>query len=151
MAERPAFISVTDSEYLVKTTFVTFDWFPGFSVAQKQRSITSLHQNISKTLNIENILEISSKSLTDVGVKASAFNLMIETRNIIESSVSNAHFRQVKFLNIAAHLLIFLDKTSREAKKDERLKSSGRLSEFRFYQKIWPLLNRKLYFMIGYI
>ncbi|AVB23803.1 hypothetical protein L6218_25540 [Pseudomonas syringae pv. syringae] len=151
MAERPAFISVTDSEYLVKTTFVTFDWFPGFSVAQKQRSITSLHQNISKTLNIENILEISSKSLTDVGVKASAFNLMIETKKYNRKFSVECAFQASKVFEHGGPFVDILDKTSREAKKDERLKSSGRLSEFRFYQKIWPLEPKTLFYDWLYI
>ncbi len=39
----------------------------------------------------------------------------------------------------------------REAKKDERLKTSGRLREFRFYQKIWPLEPKTLFYDWLYI
>ncbi|VVN94658.1 hypothetical protein PS718_02175 [Pseudomonas fluorescens] len=151
MAERPVFIPVADPEYLVKTTFVSFDWFPGFSVAQKQRSIASLHKNISEKLNIESVLEISSKSLTEDGVKASAFNLMIETKKYNRKFSVECAFQASKTFENGGPFVDILDKNSREAKKDERLKTSGRLTAFRFYQNTWPLEPKTLFYDWLYI
>ncbi|MFV2948996.1 DarT1-associated NADAR antitoxin family protein [Pseudomonas japonica] len=151
MAERPVFTPALDSEYLVKTTFVTFNWFPGFSVSQKQRSIASLHENISEKLKIDSILEISSKSLTEEGVKASAFNLMIETKKYNRKFSVECAFQASKVFEHGGPFVDILDKTSREAKKDERLKNSGRLKEFRFYQNTWPLEPKTLFYDWLYI
>jgi hypothetical protein len=151
MAERPVFIPVTDPEYLVKTKFVSFDWFPGFSLAQKQKSITSLHKNIFEQLKIQSILEISSKSLTEDGIKASAFNLMIETKKYNKKFSVECAFQASKVFDDGGPFVDILEKTSREAKKDERLKTSGHLKAFKFYQTTWPLEPKTLFYDWLYI
>ena len=66
-----------------------FQWFAGFSLAQKQRSVVSLH-NAIKTSNAEaKPLEISTKGIIALGVKLSAFNLKLNgytLENIFQSS-----------------------------------------------------------------
>ena len=52
-----------------------FEWFSGFSTAQKQKSIDALHESCKKTNPSFNILEVSGKSRQELGVKLSAFNL----------------------------------------------------------------------------
>ena len=42
MAQRPVFLPAADSG-LVDEAMVEFEWFPGFAVVQKQRSIEALH------------------------------------------------------------------------------------------------------------
>ncbi|WP_085656448.1 hypothetical protein [Pseudomonas sp. B11(2017)] len=151
MAERPVFIPVLDVDCLVRTTFISFDWFPGFSVAQKQRSISSLHKNISEKLKIDRILEISSKSASEEGVSASAFNLMIQTKKYNKRFSVECAFQASKIFEGGGPFVDLLDRTSREAKKDERLKVSGRLKSFKFYQSIWPLEPKTLFYDWLYI
>lgn len=151
MAERPVFIPSDKPDFLVETKFVSFSWFSGFSVAQKQRSIASLHDNIAQTTHMDRILEISSKSLTDEGVDASAFNLMIETRKYNRRFSVECAFQASKVFTDGGPYVDLLERTSREAKKDERLKSSGRLVAFQFYQDTWPLEPKTLFYDWLYI
>ena len=54
-----------------------FQWFSGFSLAQKQRSIAALHNAIISANQEANPLEISTKGTIDLGRKLSAFNLKL--------------------------------------------------------------------------
>jgi len=151
MAERPAFIPSESLEFLVETKFVNFEWFPGFAASQKQKSVVSLHENIQSSLNIQEILEISSKSLKPEGVDASAFNLMIETKKYNRRFSVECAFQASKVFIGGGPYVDLLETTSREAKKDERLKTSGRLKEFRFYKDFWPLEPKTLFYDWLYI
>ena len=66
MANRPVYIPKTNSESVgVTTKDVEFEWFPGMSKSQKQKSILSLHE-ASYKLDISPLLEISSKSMVEL-------------------------------------------------------------------------------------
>lgn len=78
MATRPVFYCNERGAYPgAREMQIEFQWYPGFSVAQKQRSIASLHSSIISTADLRNPLEISSKSAISVGVALSAFNLQL--------------------------------------------------------------------------
>ena len=79
MANRPFFIPNDNKDELVKTELVEFKWFSGFAKVQKQKSISSFHENILKQFKYNKILEISTKSKDKLGVKLSAFNLKINS------------------------------------------------------------------------
>lgn len=55
----------------------TFDYYPGFSIQQKQLSIESLHEEILKDNKSLSILEVSRKSKNYLGKELSAFNLRV--------------------------------------------------------------------------
>ena len=74
MANRPVF-SVGDQYRAMYRHDVTFEWFAGMSDAQKRRSIDSLHGAYARRYPDAQVLEISSKSRQELGVKLSAFNL----------------------------------------------------------------------------
>lgn len=78
MANRPVYYIENDR---VEEKMIDFEWCPGFSVGQKQKSIRNLHENFKNHFHWANMLEISSKSESDLGVKLSAFNLTIKTKN----------------------------------------------------------------------
>jgi hypothetical protein len=134
MANRPIFIAKElhlTPGVIVKDT--VFKWYPGMSKSQKQKSIADLHASgISQGL--KNILEISSKSQTEIGVKLSAFNLKIATPKKLKFSVETA-FQSSKVFENGGPYTDLLHKTSREAKKDIRLKESGNLLGFSFFGK----------------
>ncbi|MEB6340149.1 hypothetical protein BUZ94_12935 [Mammaliicoccus sciuri] len=71
------YVDPKDLKY--KKIDVFFKWFPGFSKEQKQKSIEDLHQQFLKENITDDLLEVSSKSIEDIGIKASAFNLKIKT------------------------------------------------------------------------
>ena len=134
MANRPVFIPVYEGPTYVKTLNVEFEWFPGMAVSQKQKSIQSLHKSIKSTLGYFPVLEVSSKSLDDLGVNLSAFNLRFETvRHAIDISVECAYQGSKVFEHGGPYKDLFY-KTSLEAKKDPRLQESGPLIGFRFFK-----------------
>ncbi len=135
MAVRSIFIPKFEGDFLVETQNIDFKWFPGLSVSQKQKSIDSLHSEAKKKfVGIEKILEISSKSKSKLGIALSAFNLMIKSAKGKQVSVECV-FQSSKVFEGDIQYLDLLEVSSREAKKDSRLKSSGRIVAFRTYGK----------------
>lgn len=116
MATRPVFISVLSNPNYVDIDDIEFEWFPGFSVKQKQRSIASLHESFKHKYSSLNILEISSKSENELGVALSAFNLTIETKNNKSFSVETA-FQSSKVFEHGGPYIDLFGRTSREAKR----------------------------------
>lgn len=138
MAVRPVFIPSDDRDALVKVESIEFQWFPGFSVVQKKKSIESLHRAFKTKYPNKKILEVSTKSSIDLGVNLSAFNLQVELENGCKASVESIYQSSKVFENGDTYKDI-LYKSSREAKKDERLKSSGSLIGFEHKGELWTL------------
>lgn len=135
MAVRPVFIVSLDNKYCIRDN-IEFEFFSGFSDKQKQRSIKSLHQAFALKHKDKSILEISSKSEDELGIKLSAFNLMIKTNSGKEFSVESA-FQASKVFEKGGPYKDLLDVTSRNAKKDERLKSSGKILAFNINKQVF--------------
>lgn len=145
MAKRPVFIADPDKKEYVDTINIEFEWYPGFSVKQKQKSIYSLHENFKEHYPALKVLEISSKSDVELGVALSAFNLMIKTKRQQEFSVETA-FQASKVFENGGPFMDLYEKTSREAKKDPRLKNSGKLLYFQFFSRRWGLEPKTLFY-----
>ncbi|PHE75170.1 hypothetical protein COF47_17355 [Bacillus wiedmannii] len=150
MASRPVFIANQDKKDFVEIKDIVFEWFPGFSIKQKQKSIESLHSNIKKYNPELKVLEISSKSDEDLGVMLSAFNLIIKTKNNKQFSVETA-FQASKVFQFGGPYLDLYEKTSKEAKKDSRIKNSGKLLHFQFFSRKWELEPKTLFYDWLYI
>lgn len=138
MATRPVFVPRRSATAYVRQIDVEFQWFPGMAVSQKQRSIESLHSAARSRLGVLKVLEISSKSTNPLGVKLSAFHLTLSVAGRGRVPVEVAYQASKRF----EHSGPFMDLMSvspREAKGDERLKSSGRLLAFSFEGEDWPL------------
>lgn len=143
MANRPVFVVSLDKRYCVREN-VEFKYFSGFSDQQKKKSINSLHQAYLKNNADKKILEISSKSEDELGVRLSAFNLMIKTKNGTEFSVESA-FQASKVFEKGGPYKDLLGVSSRAAKKDERLKNSGKIIAFTINEMTFPT-EPKTYF-----
>ncbi|WP_413482188.1 DUF6977 family protein [Morganella psychrotolerans] len=140
MAQRPVYIPFSDKSLFVKTELVDFTWFRGMSVSQKQKSIDSLHDAAKINLpNVEKILEISSKSRTPLGVALSAFNLSFTTLKQQRTLTIECAFQGSKVFQRGGPFIDMFEMTPREAKKDKRLLTSGRLTGFKFFGKVWEL------------
>ena len=136
MANRPFFIPSTNKEDLVETKSVEFKWYSGFAKTQKQKSVLSFHENISKEFKFDKILEISTKSENKLGIKLSAFNLKInfeEKEYFLESL-----FQGSKIFSDQGPNTDLYKKEPIEAKKDERIKRSD-LKEFSFFGEKFSL------------
>lgn len=130
MAIRPVFMVSIDKLFFKKED-IQFKYFNGFSVKQKQKSIDSLHNEYLKKFNEHKILEISSKSDNELGVRLSAFNLKIRTNKGKEISVESA-FQASKVFERGGPYTDLLYADSRISKKDLRIRNSGSIVGFRF-------------------
>ncbi|MDR2822650.1 MAG: hypothetical protein LBV58_03775 [Acholeplasmatales bacterium] len=57
----------------------TFDFYGGFAISQKQKTIDAFHSEIAKYGDFK-VLEISSKSRNPIGNALSAFNLLLDIK-----------------------------------------------------------------------
>jgi len=149
MAIRPVFVISNSSPYYEEKS-ISFEYYNGFAEIQKKKSIKSLHEAFLKQFPNHKVLEISSKSEDELGVQLSAFNLKIKTNNQKEYSVESA-FQASKVFEHGGPYKDLLDKSSREAKKDPRLKESGRLQNFYFGKRFFPLFPTTYFYNWLYI
>lgn len=139
MAKRPIYIPVLSGDLFVKTHFVEFEWHPGMSVSQKQKSIRSLHNSAQQQLGLSPILEVSSKSLDQGGVDLSAFNLMIKTQKQGREFSVECAYQSSKVFEKGGPFVDLLGVSSLAAKRDPRLIDSGKLVGFSFFGSTWKL------------
>lgn len=149
MATRPVFVVSLDTKYCIRAN-TEFEFYPGFSEKQKQRSIRSLHQAFQKKNTDKKILEISSKSEEPIGIKLSAFNLMIKNKSGKLISVESA-FQSSKVFERGGPYKDLLEMPSRVAKNDDRLRNSGKIISFQIDGKIFPTEPRTYFYNWLYI
>ncbi len=142
MAERPAFFI---RQGKVVSEVYSFEWFSGFAVSQKQKSIASLHNAIIKADKSAKPLEISTKSKETIGIKLSAFNLKLNNYTL-----ENV-FQSAKVFERGGPYLDLLDVLPKEAKRDERLRNSGSLRAFRYQNEDFPLIPKTVFYDFIYI
>jgi len=119
----------------VEEIILDFDWHPGFAKSQAQKSIASLHA-MARERGLGPVLEISSKSDTALGVALSAFNLKLRLGDRT-MSVEGA-FQGSKVFEFGGPFHDLYSVSSREAKTDERIRSSGQLVGFSLLGEEWP-------------
>ena len=135
MAYRPVFCVKNEAPYY-EVKDIEFQFFSGFAVSQKQKSIKSLHDAFQVRNTGKKIVEISSKSLDSIGHKLSAFNLLLSTP-VGPRNIENVFQAGKVFANGGPYKEL-LEVTPVEAKKDERLKSSGALVSFDYFGERIP-------------
>ena len=143
MVRRPVFVPESEKPY-VSDISLDFEYFPGSSIQQKQRSVASLHAAYVDRFPSSRVLEVSSRSKRDIGVQLSAFNLMIEHPERGSYSVECA-FRASKVFRHGGPFVDLFDVSSRAAKTDRRLRESGKLVGFKYFAHEFPL-EPKTYF-----
>ena len=138
MAKRPVFIPDFNGFPYVDVIDIEFKWYPGFAKSQMQKSIASLHEAAGKLYKISPILEISSKSMSPLGVSLSAFNLLLEISSGQKINVECAYQGSKVFENGGPYHELY-SVSSREAKMDDRLRNSGDLVAFNFCGEDFPI------------
>lgn len=138
MANRPVF-SASERAHLVDVFPVEFVWNKGLAPSQKQKNIVAIHDGFKRRFPEKNILEISSKSLNPLGVKLSAFNLKKFVPSIGKYVSVECIYQGAKVFAAGGPFADLYLGTSRAAKGDSRLKSSGALRGFSFEGKTYPL------------
>lgn len=132
MAERPVFIPDEHAPY-VREVRPRFEWNGGFAVSQKRKNIAALHESFLAMQPGRNVLEISSKSLTPLGVKMSAFSLKKFVPSLGVSVPVECIFQGGKVFGCGGPYTDLYTASPRDAKRDPRLKESGILTGF-FYE-----------------
>lgn len=137
MAERPIFVPEPETSKLVKEVFLRLTWNPGFAQIQKEKNIKALHE-AAAAAGYRNILEVSTKSDKQRGQHLSAFYLKVQNDRLGEIPLECA-FQGSKVFERSGPFTDLYRKPVREAKKDARLKESGKLVAFEFDNFRWPL------------
>lgn len=139
MASRPVFLPDATGA-LVTARPVDFEWFPGFAAIQKRKSIESLHASAAEELNGGRLLEISTKSPTPLGIRLSAFNLLVESRDHSEPILLEAAFQGSKvFRNAGQFPHLYTTRSGREIKRFMNQLPEDHLTGFRFEGRDWEL------------
>lgn len=149
MAEKKVFFT-SDEKYFEEKN-ITYEYFSGFAVSQKQKSINSLHNAIKNMYGEEKILEISTKSQSELGVKLSAFNLKFYHEEIKEERWIENVFQSSKVFESGGPYRDLLNVEPKNAKRDERLKNSGNLIAFNLYGENWTLDPKSMFYDWLYI
>jgi hypothetical protein len=137
MAERPVFIPAPDSAELVREVFLPLRWHSGFAPVQKEKNIRALHE-AAAAAGIHNVLEVSTKSDSKRGQHLSAFYLKVNDDALGQMPLESA-FQGSKVFQDGGPFVDLYRADARSAKKDPRLKTSGRLIAFEFAGFRWPL------------
>lgn len=145
MAIRPVFIPIFEGPNFSVTKDIEFQWYPGMSKTQKQKSVRSLHESANNEV-CGKILEISSKSEEPLGIALSAFNLKIETKKLKKKFTVETAFQASKVFEMGGPYVDLLGMDSLAAKRDMRLKESGALVNFKFYDTVWDLKPRTAFY-----
>jgi hypothetical protein len=143
MAKRPVFIPIGKAEHLVDEVQVDFEWSPGFAPVQKKKNVAALHEAAEKK-GLCPLLEVSTKSEELLGQRLSAFSLKIETE-MGEISIEAAYQGSKVFEHGGPYTDIY-GKDGRGAKKDLRVKESGRLISFNYFGQEWLLVPKTAFY-----
>ena len=140
MAERPVFIPAPEAPQLVEDRFFSMKWHSGFALVQKEKNIAELHE-VARQQGLAPLLEISSKSKSERGRHMSAFHMMVNTKTLgpIKLELAFQGSKVFEFGGPFNDLYRKRDNEIGEAKRDPRLKDSGRLVGFRFEEIEFPL------------
>lgn len=149
MAQRPVYLKYINNP-MFESKIVDFKFFSGFSITQKQRSVESLHASFALISPQSKILEVSSASSSELGVKLSAFNLYAIGKSGNKYSVESM-YQASKVFEKGGPYIDLLGKTSSEAKKDVRIRESGNIIGFKLNGKSIPVKPKSLCYNWIYI
>lgn len=149
MAERPIFLPAPESSNLVKEVMMPLKWHPGFAVTQKRKNVAALHEAAARA-GYAPLLEVSTKSEEKVGQRLSAFSLKVQTEHFGKLPLESA-FQGSKVFERGGPFTDLYQADVRDAKRDERLKESGRLVGFKFESLSFPLEPKTVFYDWLYI
>ena len=145
MAQRPVFVANLKGRRLVAPIELEFNWAAGLAPSQKKKNIRSLHLAAETKRGLTNVLEISTKSESALGVAMSAFNLQLITPSGLQDSIENL-FQASKVFEQGGPFVDLLGKSSLRAKTDLRLTHSGALRAFQLEGVDWPIQPKTAFY-----
>lgn len=150
MANRPVFVVNSKPPYY-KAINVEFKWSGGFAKSQSQKNIVTLHNNFLAEFPEHKILEISSKSLQELGTKLSAFSLVKYVPEMDAKIPVECIYQGSKVFSNGGPYADLYCKTPKESKTDERLKNSGHLIGYHYDNVDYPLTDNFTFYDYIYI
>lgn len=151
MAKRICFISSPHDNPIYKEIEIEFNYFSGFAVSQKQKSVNAMHEEIKLLDSSLQVLEVSTKSTNAIGIALSAFNLkFLDEVTGKEYPLENI-FQSSKVFENGGPYRDLLNVHPKDAKRDERLKTSGKLICFNYNNTIWELEPKTMFYDWIYI
>ena len=136
MESKPVFMPRVGSDNLVKTDMVRIERHVGFATRQKKKTLNDLHRIIKKKYGFKNVLELSTKSGNKLSFPLSPYSLQITNDDGQKYSVENA-FQTSKVFEQGGPYLDLLTEKPRQARKDDRLISSGELTGYDYFGMEW--------------
>jgi hypothetical protein len=148
MAERPIFIPVPEAPELVQEVYLRLKWHSGFAPVQKEKNVLALHA-AAAAAGYSPLLEVSSKSAEKLGRHLSAFHLKVQS-SLGEIPLESA-FQGSKVFERGGPFTDLYSADARTAKRDERLRGSGRIVAFQFDGTRFPTEPRTAFYDCLYI
>ena len=148
MAQRPVFLPNDFGPRLVEERVFSIAWAPGFSISQKRKNIFSLHEE-AKRSGIKRVLEISTKSESELGQRLSSFNLKIDL-NGATFPLESVYQGSKVFENCGPTPEMYAW-PPREAKRHIGKLDCGRLVEFRLARESYPITPKNAFYDWLYI
>lgn len=150
MARRPVFVPKAEGHGLVRETFVDFEWHPGFSVVQKQRSVRALHEAARHSHQDWRILEVSTKGEEPLGRHLSAFELQKTLPGDSFRVCLEAAFQASKVFQDGDQRTqlseLYSNADARDVKRIMRPWQPVPLTHFRFGTEEWPLEPKSAFY-----
>ena len=131
MATRPLFIPRKNS-IGVTIIDVNFVYVAGMARSQKQKCIRSLHQTIQTQGYAKSILEISTSSELELGVKTSAFNLTIQDPKLGTVFVESVYHSSKLFRGARDMSLMTMDSRASKKRAKELLQKYGVIDGYQY-------------------
>lgn len=145
MAVRPVYMTYGEFPY-IKIYQTDFTWNGGFAPSQKHKNITAIHSVFNSHFPHLKVLEISSKSMQAGGADLSAFSLLKYVPSLGKGVPVENVFQAGKVFENSGPFVDLLTASPRDAKRDERLRSSGSLIGFRFEETAFPTEPKTLFY-----
>ena len=149
MAERPIFVPDEDAPGLVREIPFSIAWAGGFAPVQKKKNVKALHEAAAEG-GFPELLEISTKSDEKLGQRLSAFSLTFHSDELGDIPLECAYQGSKIFQHGGPYTDLYAV-DARTAKRDPRLKESGRLIGFLFEGFRFPLDPRTVFYDWLYI
>jgi Family of unknown function (DUF6977) len=137
VASRPVFLPTESLDPLVEVRSFDFDWNSGFAPVQKKKNVVGLHR-AARQAGVSPLLEVSTKSEHGLGQAFSAFRLRLVVPGT-EDVLLECAYQGSKVFERGGPFRDLFSKSPKEARRDSRLKASGRLLCFDFEGFRWPL------------
>lgn len=149
MAVRPLFMAADSANRLVKEVSISFHWHKGMAPSQKKKNVAEMH-SVAALKGFPHVLEVSTKSEDKLGQRLSAFSLPVTLSTGRQIPLECA-FQGGKEFEDGGPFLDLYDMDTRDAKRDPRLSSSGKLLRFVFEETTFPLVPKTAFYDWLYI